>query len=116
MSERVLDPIHPGEILLEEFMTPLDLSANALARRLAVPVTRVTELVRGRRGVTADTALRLAKFFGTSPDLWMGLQVEYDLRMSRRKAGKEIDARVGVLSEAVAPYRVRRGRAASRKK
>ncbi|HVT58973.1 MAG TPA: HigA family addiction module antitoxin [Thermoanaerobaculia bacterium] len=90
MSTKLLDPIHPGEILAEEFMRPLGLSANALARTLAVPVTRISEIVRGRRGVSADSALRLARFFGTSAELWMGLQAEYDLRVARRMAGTEI--------------------------
>lgn len=90
MSTKLLDPIHPGEILAEEFMRPLGLSANALARKLGVPVTRISEILRGRRGVSADTALRLAQFFGTSAELWMGLQTEYDLRVARRSAGSEI--------------------------
>lgn len=90
MSTKLLDPIHPGEILAEEFMRPLGLSANALARKLGVPVTRISEILRGRRGVSADSALRLAQFFGTSAELWMGLQTEYDLRVARRSAGSEI--------------------------
>ncbi len=94
MAEDLLDPIHPGEILAEEFMAPLHLSRNALSKALAVPVTRVAEIVRGRRGITADTALRLARYFGTSPDLWMGLQTEYDLRVARRQVGEEILRRV----------------------
>jgi addiction module HigA family antidote len=90
MSTKLLEPIHPGEILAEEFMRPLGLSANALARTLGVPVTRISEILRGRRGVSADSALRLARFFGTSAELWMGLQTEYDLRVARRMAGSEI--------------------------
>ncbi len=72
MTTKLREPIHPGEILEEEFMLPLGLSANALARRIDVPVTRVSEIVRGKRGITADTALRLARLFGTSSDLWPG--------------------------------------------
>ncbi len=87
MATRRLEPIHPGEILEEDFMRPLGLSANALAKRVDVPVTRISEMVRGRRGMTADTALRLARFFGTSPELWLGLQAEYDLRVARREVG-----------------------------
>jgi antitoxin HigA-1 len=87
MAGKLLDPIHPGEILAEELMAPFGLSANALAKLLGVPVTRVSEIVRGRRGVTADTALRLARCFGTSADLWMGLQTEHDLRTAERQAG-----------------------------
>jgi antitoxin HigA-1 len=98
MAAKLLEPIHPGEILAEEFMAPYGLSANALARSLGVPVTRVSDIVRGRRGVSADTALRLARFFGTSPDLWLGLQAEYDLRVAQRKVGEEIRRRVPVVS------------------
>ena len=90
-----LEPIHPGEILLEEFMVPLGLSANTLAKELEVPVTRISEVIRGRRGVTADTALRLARFFGTSPDLWLGLQAEYDLRVTEKNVGRAIQRRIG---------------------
>lgn len=89
-----LEPIHPGEILEEEFMRPLRLSANALARRIDVPVTRISEIVRGKRGITADTALRLARLFGTSSELWLGLQSEYDLRVARRDVAPEIESRI----------------------
>jgi addiction module HigA family antidote len=97
MVGKRLDPIHPGEILEEEFMRPLGLSANALAKAVDVPVTRVSEIVRGRRGVTADTALRLGRFFGTSPELWLGLQAEYDLRSARRDFGEQIENRISPL-------------------
>ena len=92
-----LDPIHPGEILEEEFMRPLGLSANALAKAIDVPVTRVSEIVRGRRGVSADTALRLGRFLGTTPELWLGLQSEYDLRIARRDFEDAIRVRVSPL-------------------
>jgi addiction module HigA family antidote len=75
----VLPPVHPGEMLLEEFMKPLGLSANALAIALRVPVTRISEIVRERRGITADTALRLARYFNMSPEFWMRLQMDFDL-------------------------------------
>jgi addiction module HigA family antidote len=94
MTKRQLDPIHPGEILEEEFMRPLGLSANALAKAVDVPVTRVSEIVRGRRGVTADTALRLARFLGTTAELWLALQSEYDLRIARRDLEESIRVRV----------------------
>jgi len=94
MATKLLDPIHPGEILAEEFLKPSRLSANALAKSLGVPVTRVSEIIRGRRGVSADTALRLARYFGTSAELWLGLQAEYDLRVARREVGEEILRRV----------------------
>lgn len=85
-------------------MRPLGLSANALAKRIDVPVTRVSEIVRGNRGVTADTALRLARVFGTSPDLWLGLQAEYDLRVVRRGVGHDIASRVVPLKRLVSRY------------
>ncbi|MBI4702443.1 MAG: HigA family addiction module antidote protein [Deltaproteobacteria bacterium] len=91
---RLLDPIHPGEILREEFLVPLGLSANALARALRVPVTRITEILHAQRAITADTALRLARYFGTSDELWLGLQAEHDLRVARRDKGAEIEADV----------------------
>lgn len=75
-------PIHPGEILREEFLVPLNLSANALAIALGVPAPRINDIARERRGITADTALRLARYFGTSAEFWMGLQADYDLRIA----------------------------------
>ena len=92
--KKTLAPIHPGEILFEEFMKPLDISINRLARELSVPPNRVSEIVNGKRGITADTALRLGKFFNVSPETWLGLQTEYDLRMARRATGQEIEKRV----------------------
>ena len=100
MATSRLDPIHPGEILEEDFMRPLGLSANALAKSIDVPVTRISEMVRGRRGVTADTALRLARFLGTTPELWLGLQAEYDLRVARRDIGDSIESRIMPLKRA----------------
>ena len=76
--------IHPGEVLLEEFLKPMDLSQNAIARALGVPPRRINEIVLGKRGITADTAIRLAKHFGTSEQFWMGLQADYDLEEARR--------------------------------
>jgi len=78
MKGKAINP-HPGEILLEEFLKPLALSQNRLANELLVPVHRINEIIHGRRGITADTALRLGKFFGTSADFWMNLQKKYDL-------------------------------------
>lgn len=94
MSSKHLDPIPPGEILFEEFMQPLGISMSALARDLGVPPNRISEIVGGRRAVTADTALRLAVYFGTGPELWLNLQTDYDLRVARRERGREIEARV----------------------
>lgn len=88
---RQLAPIHPGEILLEEFMKPLGVSINKLARELAVSPGRISALVNGKRAITGDTALRLGKYFGVSPEVWMGLQADYDLRVAARAIGAEID-------------------------
>jgi addiction module HigA family antidote len=90
MKTTKLAPIHPGEILREEFMKPRDLSQNALARALNVPPRRINEIVLEKRGITADTALRLARFFGTSAEMWAGLQAEYDLRLARHQKEKQI--------------------------
>jgi addiction module HigA family antidote len=79
-----LKNIHPGEILLEEFLIPMGISQNALARAIAVPPRRINEIVLGKRGITADTALRLARAFGTSEGFWMGLQADYDLEETRK--------------------------------
>ena len=73
-------PIHPGEILREEFLVPLNLTANALAIQLQVPATRISEIINERRSITADTALRLSRYFGNSAEFWMGLQDDYDLK------------------------------------
>ena len=91
---KLLTPIHPGEILLEEFMKPMDISINRLAREIMVPPGRISAIVNGKRGITADTALRLGKYFGVSPELWMGLQTDYDLRLAQRAVGAEVDKRV----------------------
>jgi len=79
-----LDPIHPGEILLEDFIKPLEISINKLARDIDVPPGRISNIVNGKRSITADTALRLGTYFGVSPELWLNLQTDYDLRIARR--------------------------------
>jgi addiction module HigA family antidote len=79
MSRKTISPIHPGEILLEEFLKTMDLSQNRLAMDIHVPVRRINEIVHGKRRITADTALRLGRFFGNSPQFWLGLQMDYDL-------------------------------------
>jgi antitoxin HigA-1 len=86
-----LPPIHPGEILREDFMLPLGLSSNALARAIGVTPARINEIVRERRGITAETALRLARFFGTSVDLWMNLQQRYDLERAKDLLGDSLE-------------------------
>lgn len=92
----VMSPIHPGEILLEEFMEPLGLSQNSLAEALGVNASRINRIVTGKRRITADTALRLAKYFGTTPELWMNLQSHYELEDAQDKKAKEINDKVQV--------------------
>ena len=94
MSKKLLEPITPGEILLDEFMKPLGVSINKLARDIDVPPGRISEIVNGKRAVTADTALRLGRYFGVSPEIWLNLQADYELRMTMRDAGKEIEAHI----------------------
>lgn len=83
--------IHPGEILREEFLVPMEISANALAIVLQVPAPRINDIVRERRGITADTALRLARYFGTSAEFWLGLQDDYDLKIRQKELAGELD-------------------------
>ena len=83
MTAEKLSPVHPGEILLEEFLKPLGLSQNRLSRDLAVPAQRINEIVREKRAITVDTALRLARYFHTTPRFWLNLQMHYDLEMAR---------------------------------
>jgi len=97
---KLLDPIHPGEILAEEFMKPLGLSLNRLARDLHVPPNRIHAIVHGARGITADTALRLGVYFDVTPETWLNLQAEYDLRVARRTSGEEISRTVRKLDAA----------------
>src|SRR6266403_3733607 len=98
MKTNKLPPIHPGEILREEFMKPRGLSQNALARALNVPPRRINEIVLEKRGITADTALRLARYFGTSAEMWTGLQADYDLRLVRYKKARAIEREVEPLA------------------
>ena len=86
--------IHPGEVLLEEFLKPNNISQNALAREIAVPPNRISEVVSGKRAITADTALRLGKYFGVSPEIWMGLQADYELRVAKRTTWPKAERRV----------------------
>ena len=89
-SRRRLPPVHPGEILGEDLLKPLNISLNRLGRDLRVPVTRVSEIVHGRRSITADTALRLARYFDTTPEFWMNLQAAYDLDAAQRASADRI--------------------------
>ena len=93
-KQKLLEPIHPGEILIEEFMKPMGISINKLARDIAVPPGRVSAIVNGKRAISADTALRLGRYFGTSPEIWMGLQADYELRIAQRTIGPEVEKRV----------------------
>ena len=87
-------PIHPGEILREEFLIPMNLNAHALAKALCVPAPRINDVVRERRGVSADTALRLARYFGASAEFWLGLQADFDLKTANKVAGKTIEREI----------------------
>ncbi|TAL36800.1 MAG: addiction module antidote protein, HigA family [Spirochaetes bacterium] len=85
-----LSNIHPGEILREEFLIPFKLSAYKLAKETKIPPTRISQILKGKRSITADTALRFSRFFGTTPDFWLGLQIEYDLREELRIKSREL--------------------------
>lgn len=91
MKMKSLPNIHPGEVLLEEFLLPMEISQNALARATGVPPRRINEVVLGKRGITADTALRMAKAFGTSEGFWLGLQADFDLEESRNIIAADLD-------------------------
>ena len=86
--------VHPGEILREDYLAPLNLSANALAKALAVPAPRINDVVRERRGITADTAMRLARYFGGDARSWLNLQAAYDLRLAERANAKRIEREI----------------------
>lgn len=96
-----LKNIHPGEILLEEFLIPMEISAYRLAKETFIPQTRVSEIIKGNRRITADTALRLSKFFGTSPKFWLGLQDDYDLEAEKLQKSNELDKIIPVEDSAV---------------
>jgi len=89
-----LEPIHPGEILREEFMNPLGISINRLAREVAVPPGRISAIVGGKRAITADTALRVGRYFNVTPQFWLNLQSEYDLRVARRTTWPAVEDRI----------------------
>jgi addiction module HigA family antidote len=91
---KLLEPVPPGEILMEDFMRPLGISINALARALAVPPNRISAIVNGTRAISADTALRLGKYFGTSPEIWLDLQSDYELRVARQTTWARVEPMV----------------------
>ena len=99
-TRKRLAPVHPGEILLEEFLVPLELTQYRLAKSLTVPARRINEIVHGTRGVSADTALRLARFFGTSDRFWLNLQAAYDLDVERDRLGASLERDVPVFKKA----------------
>jgi len=101
MALKKIPPIHPGEILLEEFLNPMEISQNRLALDIGVPARRINEIVLGKRRITADTALRLGKYFGMSPQFWLGLQMDYDLDVAEDKLEKRLDREVRVYKDAV---------------
>lgn len=94
MIKNGMRPVHPGEVLREDYLVPLDMSANALAKALNVPAPRVNDVVRERRGITADTAMRLARYFGGDARSWLNLQAAYDLRVAEREIGKRIEREI----------------------
>ena len=101
MAPTTIDPIHPGEILLEEFLAPLELSQYRLAKEITVPARRINEIVHGKRGISADTALRLSRFFGTSERFWLNLQLRYDLETEKERLAGVLEEEVSVLHRAV---------------
>lgn len=99
MKKSKLNPVHPGEVLLEEFLKPMGLSQNKLALNIGVPARRINEIVLEKRRVTADTALRLARFFGISSEFWLGLQSQYDLDVTADELGERLEKEVRIYSE-----------------
>ena len=94
MNRKRISPIHPGEILLEEFLKPMELSQNRLAMDIHVPARRINEIVHGKRRISADTALRLSRFFGTTEKFWVNLQARYDLEVEKDRLGSRLDNEV----------------------
>jgi addiction module HigA family antidote len=99
MNEK-LAPVHPGEVLLEEFLKPMGISQNQLALKIGVPARRINEIVLGKRRITADTALRLARYFGTTAKFWLGLQTDYDLDVAEDESGDRIEHEVTIYAKA----------------
>jgi addiction module HigA family antidote len=100
VASKTESPVHPGEILLEEFLKPLGMSQYRLAKGISVPPRRINEIVHGKRSITADTALRLARFFGTSDRFWLNLQTRYDLEVEKERLGDLLEAEVEILAHA----------------
>ncbi|HLE21253.1 MAG TPA: HigA family addiction module antitoxin [Vicinamibacteria bacterium] len=100
MTRKKFPPIHPGEILLEEFLKPMGISQYRLSQGIGVPPRRINEIVHGKRSITADTALRLARYFGTSERFWMNLQSRYDLEVEKDKLGRRLEKEVHPIARA----------------
>ena len=98
MNEDKLMPVHPGEILLEEFLKPMNLSQNQISLALGVPPRRINEIIHGKRRITADTALRLARFFDMSPRFWLGLQMDYDLDVVEDQIGEKLSREIAIFT------------------
>ena len=98
--KKTLHPVHPGEVLSEEFLKPMNLSQNRLALNIGVPARRINEIVLGKRSISADSALRLARFFGTSAEFWLGLQAQYDLDITAEALGDRLDKEVRTYADA----------------
>jgi addiction module HigA family antidote len=98
MGKKELHPVHPGEVLLEEFLKPMGLSQNRLALDIGVPPRRINEIFLGKRSITADTALRLGRYFGNSPQFWLGLQRDYDLDIAAEALGERLEREVQVFA------------------
>ena len=101
MGKKKLQPVHPGEVLLEEFLKPMGLSQNRVALNIGVPPRRINEIILQKRRITADTALRLARFFGTSPEFWLGLQAQYDLDVTSDKLCERLEREVKEYTKVV---------------
>ena len=100
MRTKDIAPVHPGEILMYEFLEPLSMSQNQLANDLGVPPRRINEIIHGKRGITADTALRLARYFNMTPQFWMGLQMDFELDVEQDRIAERIEKEVKILKQA----------------
>lgn len=99
MDSKIMAPVHPGEILLKEFMEPMGITQYRLAKEINVPARRINEIVHGKRTITANTALRLSRYFGTSEQFWMNLQMRYDMELEKDLLGDKLEKEVGVYSK-----------------
>lgn len=114
MKKPRLKPVHPGMVLMEDFLVPMNISQTKLASCLGVPPRRINEIVLGARGITADTALRLAKFFSTSPELWTGIQADFELDMARINLGEQLETKIPRYSPELMTMRKTTGRKTKR--